>query len=61
MTQAELFPEPWGFTEIVKSNSSDIINASLNVWSSAGDTGANAPIVSTLAIGAIPILLIFYV
>jgi hypothetical protein len=53
MVAAIPFPAAWGFDQIVGGNTSNILNASLTVWNTAGD----GHIVGALAFGFIPILL----
>jgi len=54
------FPKNWGY-EVLTGPKNDIINASLQAWSKAGETGMDAPIVSTIMIGLIPLLVGFIV
>ena len=54
---ASAWPTTGCFNSVVNNQSSDIINASLCVWANAGGTGSSVPLVSTIAIGIIPIFI----
>lgn len=52
---AEAFHNFGGYAQLV-GNKTDLINASLTTWANSG-TGQSIPIVSTIAIGSLPILI----
>jgi hypothetical protein len=51
---AEVFPEAWGFEHLVDTNSTNIFQAAIDVWSKAGEGG----VVLDFTFGFIPLLLI---
>ena len=59
MANAQPFPTNWGYEALTTKG--DIINASLQAWSKAGETGINAPIISSIVVGIFPPLVAFIV